>query len=306
MPTTPITLQSGTTQATFIPFGATLTRLRVDGRDFIARLSSPAAYLGDHPYVGTIVGRVANRIREGRFSVDGQSFQVATNENGNTLHGGPKGFESVVWDVAERGSDRAVFRHISPAGHQDWPGELDVAITVEVAPGRLTLSYAATTTAPTPVSLTHHTYFALPGVARVDDVELRVGADTYTAVDGELLPTDYAVPVAGSGLDFRQASAIGGRFIDTSFDIPGEGLREHVRLMGPGSALRVLSDLPAVQVYTGEALAEAGLSKRGGLAVEPQYAPDLVNTGRGEEVILRPGEAYRHRIVYEVGERVEG
>ena len=285
-------------RAGWLERGATLRSLTFRGEPCIVGLSSAEAYSRPHPYIGTAIGRVANRIRGGRFEIDGNAHRVATNENGNTLHGGPEGFEDQLWDLTHLADGAVEMRHRSSAGHQGWPGELDVTIRAEAAGGTLTLLYLATTDTPTPVSLTHHTYFALPGADRADDHVLRVFGDTYTAVGEEGLPTQYGVPVAGTDLDFREPRRIGGTAIDTSFDIPGEGLRPHVELSDGTTILTVSSTLPAVQVFTGEALAEAGLPARAGIAVEPQFPPDLVNTPRAEEVILRPSETYRHLIRY--------
>ena len=301
---TEIRLASGTTEVEFLTYGLTLTRFSIDGETYVVSLPKHA-YLGEHPYVGTIVGPVANRIAKGRFVIDGKTFDVTTNENGNTLHSGPEGFERQVWEVRDVTETTARFRYRMPNGYQGYPGPLTVDVTAKVEPGALELVYEATTERPTPVSLTHHTYFTMPGVDGIDGLDLAILAPSITRVDGQLIPTDYADPLElGDPLDFRGAKTIGNTFIDNSFNLgegpTTDGLREAVKLYGPMHDLVVTTDLPAVQVYSGEALEGAGLESRSGIAIEPQYPPDLINTDRAEDLILRPGEIYRHRIRYAV------
>ena len=296
-----VRLRAGGTEARILPHGLTLASFRVDGSEYVVGLPSEADYLGDHPYMGTVVGPLANRVRGGEFELDGETVRVATNEDGNTLHGGPNALDRQVWEVVESSDARAVFAHIMPDGHEGWPGPLVLRAEVEVGLGTLKITYTAN--APkraAAVGLSQHTYFTVPGAERADDLRLKVYADSYTAVDGEMLPTSYSVPVEGTAFDFREGREVGELFIDNSFNVAGSGMRPHARMAFGGRVLRVLSDLPASQVFTGEALKTAGLPSRRGLAVEPQYAPDLINTERAEVVIVRPGGEWRHSICYEV------
>ena len=296
-----VTLRAGNTEARVLAHGLTLASFRVDGGEYVVGLAEEADYLGSHPFVGTVVGPLANRVRGGKFMLDGETVRVATNENGNTLHGGPDALDRQVWEVVESSDRRAVFAYTMPDGHEGWPGPLVLRAEVEVEPGVLNITYTATAPErPAAVGLSQHTYFTVPGVGRADDLRLTLHADSYTAVDGEMLPTDYNVPVEGTAFDFREGRDVGELFVDNSFNIAGEGLRPHARMAFGGKVLSVLSDLPASQVFTGEALEAAGLPSRRGLAVEPQYPPDLINTDRAEDVTVRPGEAWRHTIRYEV------
>ena len=305
-----VVLEAGSIRARFLTLGLALTHLERDDRNHVVGIPDPA-YLREHPYVGTIIGPVANRIANGRFEIDGKSFNVATNENGNTLHGGADGFHRQVWDVIERVPTRAVFRHTMPDGHQGYPGPLDVTVTASVDPRGLTLLYEATTARPTPVSLTHHTYFAAPEGMRVDDMTLTVPAKSVTRVDDEGLPVELDSPIEENvHLDFTHGRRIGDVAIDNSYNIDAPSSKDRSRSATAATAcirstdgdiphrLRVETTLPAVQVFTGESLTQAGLPARSGLAVEPQFPPDLVNTARAEEVILRPGQTYRHIIRY--------
>ena len=296
-----VTLRAGTTEARVLLHGLTLAGFRVDGGEYVVGLPEDADYLGDHPYVGTVVGPLANRVRDGRFELDGEVVRVATNEGGNTLHGGPGALDRQVWEVVERSDTRAVFAHTVPDGHGGWPGPLVLRAEVKVEPKALTITYTAT--APeraAAVGLSQHAYFTVPGAESSDKLRLLLHAGSYTAVDGEKLPTDYSVPVEGTEFDFRAGREVGELSIDNSFNVAGEGLRSHARIEFGGKVLTVLSDLPASQVFTGEALERAGLPPRRGLAVEPQYPPDLINTDRAESVVVRPGGEWRHTIRYDV------
>ena len=286
-------------EAAWLGEGGHLYALLYQAQPYVVTLDGPGAYRDNPAYVGSLVGRVANRIRDGRFTIDGQTYDVATNENGNTLHAGPEGFEAQDWKMADCGAGCVAFDHTSPDGHQGWPGTVKARLTSEVSGTTLTLTYTATTDAPTPLSLTQHTYFALPGMTRVDDLTLHIPADTYTAVDADNLPNDYMTPVEGTPFDFRTPRKVGSTFIDHSFNIPGEGLRPHARLSYGDHEVTILSTLPAVQIFTGEALDPP----RSGLAAEPQFPPDLVNTADKEDVILRPGETYEHIIQYVITPR---
>ena len=300
-----VRLRAGGTEARVLPHGLTLAGFRVDGGEYVVGLAEEAAYFGSHPYVGTVVGPLANRVRGGRFALDGEVVRVATNENGNTLHGGPDALDRQVWEVVESSEARAVFAHTMPDGYKGWPGPLVLRAEVEVEPGVLNIIYTANAPErPAAVGLSQHTYFTVPGAEASDELRLTLYADSYTAVDGEMLPTDYSVPVEGTEFDFREGREVGELFIDNSFNVAGEGLRPHARMAFRGKALTVLSDLPASQVFTGEALEMAGPPSRRGLAVEPQYAPDLINTDRAEDVIVRPGGEWRHTIRYEVSSDV--
>ena len=299
-------------EARWLNFGATLMDWRApDGTPLVMGFAEAETYLREHPFVGATVGRVANRIAGGRFEVDGERFQVTTTENGNALHSAPDGFDQQVWAMEVDGG-ALVMRHRSPAGHQGYPGAVEVVQRVTLEGGELTIAYEATTDAATPMSLTSHTYFTL-GAERVDALEVRLPAESYAVVDGELIPTGEMRAVHDA-FDLRARQALGARELDHSFNVPGDGvagdgvagdgLREVAVLAHGGHEVAVSSTLPAVQIYTGDALGEhaelsgAELSTRGGLALEPHFPPDAVNQIGFGDVILRPDEVWRHSIVY--------
>ncbi|MGB3455968.1 MAG: aldose epimerase family protein [Litorimonas sp.] len=289
-------------EATWIAHGAHLVSVRLpDGTPVLAGFSEPRLYADDHPYVGSLIGRTANRIRGAAFEVDGQAVSVAATEGANALHGGPDGFDAQVWEV-DRDGEALMFRHTSPAGHQGYPGNLDVLVRAELDVRELRLSLIAWTDAPTPVNLTQHGYWNPTGlfIQPVDGLVLQSPADRVVAVDAALLPTGGTPSVERSPFDFRQARPIGAAPLDATLLVPGEGLREMASLTDGTRTLTLLSDYPGFQIYTGEALGTMdGFVARGGLALEPQYAPDAVNRPvDGQDTILRPGEVYRHNIVY--------
>lgn len=296
-----LTAPSGLSVA-WLAYGATLQSVRLpDGTHILARLNDPSNYTEAHPYIGPMIGRVANRISGASFAIDGTPYTVPANEVGHALHGGPEGFDRVVWDVAREG-DELVFRHTSPDGHQGYPGNLDVTLRTRLSDRELRLQIIAITDAPTPVSLTHHGYWNPASLfgRPIDQLRLTSPADRYTVTDEALIPTGEIAPVDGTPFDFREMRAIGPTSMDVNLLVPGEGLRKMARLTDGVTTITLLSDYPGLQVFTGETLAGVGgMAARAGLALEPQYSPDSINRPvEGEDTILRPGEVYRHTIIY--------
>jgi aldose 1-epimerase len=289
-------------RAAWLPFGAHLHSVTLpDGTQILAQYSEPEAYQGGQPYLGSLIGRVANRIGDATFTVDDTRVSVTSNENGHALHGGPDGFDRQLWEVSREG-DELVFRHTSPAGHQGYPGNLDVMIRTTVSGNELRVRFIAYTDAPTPVNLTQHGYWNPAGLfdAPIDRLTLSSPADRYTAVGEDQLPTGDILSVERTLYDFRTARPIGPDVLDVNLLVPGDGLREMARLSDGTRSLTVLSDYPGLQLFSGESLGGVpGLSPRGALAIEPQYPPDAVNRPvDGQDIILRPGEVYRHMIIY--------
>ncbi|MGD8213989.1 aldose epimerase family protein [Aestuariimicrobium sp. Y1814] len=280
-------------------------------------------------YFGCIVGRYANRIAGGRFTVDGVEHQVVTNEAPNTLHGGADGFSHRVWTLLELSDDRVVLGLSSPDGDQGFPGAVEATATYTLVEDGFTLDLAATTDAPTPLGLTSHLYLNLAGGGTINEHLLQVPASRYVPIDAASIPTSGPVPVAGTPFDFREPAPIGARVrvadeqiglakgIDHSFDVDGAGLREVAVVREPvtGRVLRLVSDAPALQVYTGNFLdgalvwagavgagaggGEAGaqrLRQGDAMALEPHDHPDSPNQDWAEGVILRPGQRWSRRI----------
>ena len=288
-----------------LDLGATAHRLEVTAGDGVRRnvllgLDSPQAYLESDAYLGGTIGRYANRIAGGRFELEGTAVQVAANERGNHLHGGPDGFDRRVWDVVEQDDTAATLELLSPDGDQGFPGALRARARFEVHASGVAITLSAETDATTVVNLTSHAYFNLDGegAGTIDDHLLTLVADEYTPVDPDGIPLGAHRSVAGTPYDFRGARRLGsGRGIDHNFVVRGEGVRTVAVLDSPASRLRMelVSDQPGLQVYTGDGLG-GGLTPRGGVALEPQLFPDSPNRPHFPPATVRPGETYRSTI----------
>ena len=291
-----------------LDLGATTHRLELTGpdgvrRDVLLGLPTPEAHLASTDYLGGTIGRYANRIADGRFELDGSEVLAAVNERGNHLHGGPDGFDRLLWDVVALEESAATLELVSPDGDQGFPGEVTVRSRIEVDATGLTMSLSARTDAVTVVNLTSHAYLNLGGVGEgtVDDHLLQIAADDYTPVDPAGIPVGGHRPVAGTDFDFRTARPLGSTGIDHNFVLRGSGLRVVAVLVSPRSGLRMelLTDQPGLQVYTGDGLglrapeAAAGLRPRSGIALEPQLFPDSPNRPDFPSATLRPGDVYR-------------
>ena len=314
-------------QLEVLEYGATVHRLlvptRSGPRNVVLGHATLEEYAASTAYLGATIGRYANRVAEGRFVLDGTEYTLETNENGNTLHGGLRGFDSRDWSVASVSEDAVTLTLTSPDGDQGFPGALDASVGYTVSGDEVRIDLSATTDAPTVVNLTNHTYFNLAGEASgsVDEHLLMVDADHYTPTDERLIPTGELAAVEGTPLDLREPTRIGdavrrdhpdlrrARGIDHNFVVRGSGLREFATVRGAGLTLAVSSDAPGVQVYTGNFLdgsmpgTTGSLYRQGdGLALEPQAFPDSPNQPTFGSVVLRPGETYRRTIVWRLGE----
>jgi aldose 1-epimerase len=318
-----------------ITYGAIITSLSTADRkgrfdDIVLGFDSLAGYLKDSPYFGAIIGRYENRIAKGRFTLDGKTYELPVNNGPNSLHGGTVGFDKVVWSARPFESDSAaglVLTHVSPDGDMGYPGRLDVQVTYTLNDrDELVVDYQATTTKPTPVNLSQHSYFNLTGGARRDILGhvLQLEASHFTPVDSTLIPTGEIAPVAGTPFDFRTPTAIGarieapheqlrrGRGYDHNFvfDRRGSGVRHVARVVEPtsGRTLDVSTDQPGVQFYTGNFL-DGSIRGKGGrvyahrfaFCLETQHYPDSPNHPEFPTTILRPGERYRTRTVFRFG-----
>lgn len=321
--------------ATIISYGATLQALHVPDRsghfaDVTAGFAELDSYVRDSPYFGASIGRVANRIAKGMFTLDGRQHAVPANNGANALHGGPAGFDKRNWAITalhdgdEPGLDMALF---SEDGDQGFPGALHVTAQWRLhADNRLSIAFHATTDRPTIVNLTNHAYWNLAGdgaVAGAMGHELRIPADHYLPTDATAIPTGEFRPVAGGPFDFRTATAIGarvrdaadaqiliGRGYDHAFAVARE-VGEEVRLLAwlhdpaSGRTLELFSNQPSVQFYSGNFLDGSLIGKSGrayrmgdAVALEPQMFPDTPNQPQFGSVRLNPGQVYRHQIIW--------
>jgi len=286
-----------------------------------------AGYFGDTGYMGALVGRYANRIARGEFTLDGRKYTLARNNGPNALHGGPGGFHKRLWTpkvVSGPDGDAVELTYVSPDGEEGYPGTLTATVVYSLtADGGLRMDYTATTDRATVVNLANHAYFNLAGEGSGDVLghELRIEADALTPVDETLIPTGESRPVAGTPFDFRKPAAIGARIAaddpqlragggyDHNFVLRGRAgeLRLAVRVHEPGSGrvLEVHTTEPGVQFYSGNFLDGSVVGKsgrpyqhRGGFCLEAQHFPDSPNRPEFPSVVLRPGETYRQTTVY--------
>jgi aldose 1-epimerase len=253
------------------------------------------------PYLGALVGRYANRIAGGRFTLDGQTYALAPNNPPNSLHGGEEGFDKRVWD-AEPVEHGVRLSRVAADGEEGFPGRLEVSATYTLEEsGALRIAYEAVTDAPTVVNLTNHSYFNLGGSGSAGGHELRIAASRYTPVDADLIPTGVLEEVAGSRFDFRAARKVGAGY-DHNFALD-KGVTpapvEVAELHDPasGRTLTVATTEPGLQLYTADHLTQP-FAPGDGIALETQHFPDSPNRPEFPSTVLRPGEVFRSVTVY--------
>jgi len=311
-----------------IGYGATITELLVPDRagrlaDVVLGFDTLRPYEQESPYFGGTVGRVAFRITNAAFDLDGRRHELTRNAGAHHLHGGERGFSKVVWEAEPiLGAAAVRFRHRSPDGDQGYPGAVDAAVVYALTDDdELRIDYTATADRPTPINLTHHSYFNLAGAAAGDvlDHELCLDADRYSPTDATLTPTGAIRPVRGTPFDFQEPHRIGQRIAAAGgYDLaylrraPGRELASVATLVEPGSGrrLEVLTTSPAVILYTGNYLDGTLTGKTGavyrqhaGVCLETGHLPDSVNRPEFPSTILRPGATYRETCVYRFGAR---
>ncbi|GAB7193617.1 galactose mutarotase [Kineococcus sp. NUM-3379] len=317
----------GGASAAVLSLGGALQSWRADGAELVVGLADVAAYEASTAFFGATVGRFANRIANGRFTLDGTEHTIPTGDAEHALHGGVDGFDRRVWDVAEVPGAAAVrLRLSSPDGDMGFPGRLEAEVTYTLAdlPGggaEVRLDYLATTDAPTPVSLTNHAYLNVDGIGSgtVEGQVLRIAGSRYLPVDAGLIPTGELAPVAGTPFDFTQPRRIGEHLRDADAQLLAAQGYDHCWVLDAtsgaapaepelvaevtgagGRVLQVLTDRPGLQFYSGNFLDAATPAADGqpvrqtdALCLETQALPDAVNQPHLGDVVLRPGEQWR-------------
>lgn len=314
-------------EVSVMSYGAIIRSIRTPDRngamaDIVLGFDTLDGYLGEHPYFGAVIGRYANRISLGRFTIDGIGYRLSMNNGPNHLHGGVRGFDKFVWQAEELAGNSVRFSRVSPDGEEGYPGNLQVAVAYSLTNyNELIVEYQAMSDQPTHVNLTQHSYFNLAGGGDVLGHELTINADRYTPVDRSSIPTGAIAPVAGTPFDFRTPTPIGaritakhpqlehGRGYDHNFVLnrKGDTLQLAARVVEPasGRVLEVATTEPGVQFYTGNFL-DGRIHGKGGVAygrhagfcLETQHYPDTPNKPDFPSTLLRPGSTYSSRTVF--------
>ncbi|MBD2724646.1 aldose epimerase family protein [Hymenobacter armeniacus] len=322
-------------KATITNYGGILTSLLVpdkDGKlgdvilgfDNVSGYQSPE-YQKAGPYFGALIGRYGNRIKGGKFTLDGKEYTLAKNNGPNSLHGGLKGFDKVIWQAEPASSadgQSLKLSYVSKDGEEGYPGNLNVTVVYTLTnDNALRIDYTATTDKATPINLTNHAYFNLNHGAGKDILghEVTLPADRYTVVDATLIPTGELRPVKGTPFDFTTPHAIGERIAQ----VPGgydhnwvlntaTGSHAAATVYEPttGRTLEVTTDEPGIQFYTGNFLdgtlkGKGGTvyGKHAGFCLETQHFPDSPNQPKFPNTILKPGETYHTVSTYKFGVR---
>lgn len=320
-------------EAEILNYGATLCALRMPDRsgqsaDVILGFDQPAAYLGSHPYFGSLVGRYANRIRAGRFSLGDTTYRLAINNEPHHLHGGPGGFHHVFWQarvLAEAPAPQLQLSYQSPDGEEGYPGALEVTVTYTLSEANeLRIDYVAESDRETIINLTSHAYFNLAGSGTISQHSLQIQSAYFLPTDETGLPRGDLQAVDGTPFDFRHAALIGPRLAADDPQLRQVGGFDHcfvldkaayelaavARLTDPlsGRMLDVLTTQPGLQLYTANFLDGSIVGKGGAaytqhsaLCLETQHFPDAPNRPHFPDTTLQPGAVYRQSVVYRLG-----
>lgn len=316
-----LTLDNGVLSCGILTFGAAVRRLAVPGRegpvDVVLGYDNLEQYEAEGGYLGAVVGRFANRIAKGKFSLGGKEYRLAVNDGPNHLHGGNVGFSHRVWEVEELTGERAVLTLDSPDGEEGYPGHLQVKVAYELEGAALSVRYEAVSDRDTPCSLTNHSYFNLSGHGSgcALEQEITLYASAYTPTDETSIPLGRIEPVEGTPMDLRRPTPIGahigepfqqliwGRGYDHNFVVDGRPgtLRPAARAYSgaSGIVMEVETTCPGVQFYTANFVEEGRKGKDGAVygfrhayCLETQYFPDSPNQPGFPSCILRAGERY--------------
>jgi aldose 1-epimerase len=314
-------------------FGCAVVGIEYKGLDVALGFDSLDAYVNQSCYIGVVVGRCANRIKDGRFELNGTEYNVSKNLGNNQLHGGFKGFDKVLWDVetGETADGTSVcFSYLSKDGEEGYPGNLITKVTYSLDEDcGLKIGYEAVTDKPTVVNLANHAYFNLSGhdSGSVEDQWVRIDSDQFLENDEEGVPTGKYLPVAGTPFDFREFHKIGERIGRDDIQLKYGGGYDHnwvlkqtenggMRLIAEAKGdrtnilMQVYTTMPGVQFYSGNSLAETIRGKNGaiyvkrcGFCLETQFWPDAINHPDFPQPVLNPGQVFKHETTYRFEEK---
>ncbi len=317
-------------QARVMTYGATLVSLRAPDRhgdvgETVLGFDDLEPYLGDHPYFGGIIGRYANRIANGRFTLNGKTYQLTRNDAVNHLHGGKVGFDRVIWNpqvINLPGAQQLVLCYLSRDGEEGYTGNLKAEVIYTVTDtNELRLDYAATTDQDTVVNMTQHAYFNLAAGDTILDHTLQLNADRFLPIDQNLIPTGEQRAVADTPMDFRRATRIGSRMSVADSQLETAGGYDHNWILNPGSGncvmaaqlydplsgrlLLIETTQPGIQFYSGNFLDGRNIGRGGrkyfkhaGCCLETQHFPDSPNHSSFPSTVLKPQQLYRQTTIY--------
>ncbi|MBQ8600075.1 MAG: galactose mutarotase [Clostridia bacterium] len=314
------TIHQGDLEVSVLTYGATIQAIRYQGIDVALGYDSLEEYRNYGAYLGATVGRYANRIGGGKFTLNGVEYDVGCNEEGRGhLHGGRIGLDKKLWTVREQRENSICLAVSLADGEEGYPGNMELTVTFSVEENALKIVYDAVSDKDTVFNPTNHCYFNLNGIGggRVENHLLTVHADAFTPVDEWLLPTGELRPVTGTPFDFTVSKAIGaeveaeeeqirlGGGYDHNFVLRGEGYRSAAVAVSPETGIRMecFTDLPGLQLYTGNFLEQptgkAGpIGKRRGFCFETQFFPDSPNRPEFPSCTLRAGKRFASTTVY--------
>jgi aldose 1-epimerase len=318
-------------EAIFTNYGGRLVSLLVpnkDGKlvDVVVGFKSIGDYeKSTEPYFGATIGRYGNRIAKGKFTLEGKTYSLFTNNGQNTLHGGKKGYQYVVWDATQPNSSTLVLHYLSKDGDENFPGNLDVTVTYSLTDNNeLKMDYEAKTDKTTVVNLTNHAFFNLngDGSGEILNHEVQIYADEYTPVDSTLIPTGKIEKVAGTPFDFTKTTTIGARINDKNEQLTfGKGYDHNyvlnkTKVMGmyhaatvkgdkSGIVMDIYTQEPGLQFYSGNFMQSKNTFKTGAkddfrtaIAMETQHFPDSPNQPAFPSTVLKPGAVYKTSSIY--------
>jgi len=303
-------------RATVVEFGATLQAFELQsGLDVVLGFDDLAGYAAPHPCFGAAIGRTANRTGRARFEINGEAYSIPANEGPNNLHGKPDGFDQALWtgrieeDVID--GERLVLTHISPDGHQGYPGKVTAQMIFSLKGHTLSLDMTARTDKTTPINLTHHNYFNLTdgGASSALDHEITIMCDDYLEMDAENIPTGAVMDVADTPMDYLAAKAVAPNLDDCFVkhrDADNKAVNKVVKLTSKttGNMLIICSSQPALQVYSGGHIprmtGKSGIAyaPNHGIALEPQNFLNAVNEKSFPNSLLEPETLYHQTIRY--------
>jgi len=325
------TLVDGPLELAVITWGATITSLKLEGEDVVLGFDDMKGYTGGkNPYFGAVVGRVANRVADATFSLDGKTYTLAKNNGPNSLHGGLVGLDKVLWDASiDEKNSSVTFSYLGRDGEEGYPGDIIYNVRYSLdSEGGVRIDFSAMVTKPTPVNLANHVYFNLgghqSGKEGLDEHVMRMAADSITPVTEKLIPTGSIGSVAGSVFDLRTPTRLGdvlslcpggeNNGFDHNFVLSNtEGDLNFVcRVTHPPSGrwLECFTNQPGCQFYTGNFIpiddslkgkGGAVYRKHGGFCLETQKFPDSINQATFPSCVVRPGETYTHCVIYRLG-----